>query len=116
MTTASTAASGTHTPGPWEFEEDDRYGSVYGEDPATGLEWSICDVGPPIELICNAAEHVSQEIRDQAYANARLIAAAPDLLEMAIWAEAAIAPFSKEPQERSGILRLRAAIAKALGS
>jgi len=46
-------------------------------------------------------------------ANAKLIAAAPDLLEMTIWAEAALSPFSKNPAERSGISKLRAAIAKA---
>jgi hypothetical protein len=50
---------------------------------------------------------------EESAANARLIAAAPELLEMAKWAEAAIAPFSREPAEKSGISRLRAAIAKA---
>lgn len=43
------------------------------------------------------------------------LSAQEELLEMAIWAEAAIAPFSKDPQERSGISRLRAAISKARG-
>lgn len=46
-------------------------------------------------------------------ADAKLIAAAPELLEAAVWAEAALAPFSKEPSERSGIALLRTAISKA---
>jgi len=38
-----------------------------------------------------------------------------DLLEAAKWAEAAISPFSKDPAGKSGIAKLRAAIAKAEG-
>jgi hypothetical protein len=49
-------------------------------------------------------------------ANARLFAAASDLLTACIWAEAAIAPFSKSPTEKSGISMLRAAIANATGA
>jgi hypothetical protein len=43
---------------------------------------------------------------------ARLIAAAPDLLAALQWAERALAPFSKEPAEQSGMAMIRAAIAK----
>lgn len=46
---------------------------------------------------------------------APLVSAAPDLLAAAKWAEAALAPFSKDPAEKSGISLLRAAIAKAEG-
>lgn len=52
---------------------------------------------------------------EEQWANARLIAAAPDLLTACEWAERALAPFSKEPAEKSGIALLRAAIAKARG-
>ncbi len=44
---------------------------------------------------------------------AALMSAAPDLLTACIWAEAALAPFSKDPAEKSGIKMLRAAIARA---
>lgn len=48
-------------------------------------------------------------------ANACLIVAAPDMLAACKWAEAVLAPFSKEPAEKAGINLLRAAIAKAEG-
>jgi len=61
---------GTHTPGPWELGEDGVWlGSVYSED---GLrialvygEWDIDEPRP----------------REEGEANARLIAAAPELLK-----------------------------------
>lgn len=84
-----------HSPGPWRIKQDGRI-VCYPE----ALECGVLAFGLP---------------DGEKEANARLIAAAPDLLEMAIWAEAAIAPFSKEPEEKSGISRLRAAIAKAEG-
>jgi hypothetical protein len=68
-----------HTPSPWEFEAGERYGSIYGED-ANGRDWNICDLGPPIAFICDCPEDLSQDIRDQAAANARLIVTAPDML------------------------------------
>lgn len=44
---------------------------------------------------------------------AHLIAAAPDLLEALKWAERALAPFSKDPAEKSGMNLIRTALAKA---
>lgn len=46
-------------------------------------------------------------------ADLTLWAAAPDLYAACVWAEGALAPFSKEPAEKSGISLLRAALAKA---
>lgn len=69
-----------HTPGPWEYEPNDRYGSVFGQD-GDGRDWNICDIGPPINLSCSSPDDVSGAIRRQAEANARLIASAPELLE-----------------------------------
>jgi len=50
-----------------------------------------------------------------ARANSGIISAAPEMLTALKWAESAIAPFSKEPAEKSGIMLVRAAIAKAEG-
>jgi len=50
----------------------------------------------------------------QAFARHR-IAAQADLLAACMWAESALAPFSKSPAEKSGIANLRLAIAKAKG-
>ncbi len=95
----------THTPGPWKvfWAEGKRHmfigiGAMDGEgvtDPHFNL-WGGTE--------------------EQAAANARLIAAAPDLLAACRWAESALAPFSKDPAEKSGIALLRAAIAKATGT
>lgn len=45
--------------------------------------------------------------------NVNLIAAARDLFEACKWAEAALAPFSKDPAEQSGMALIRAALTKA---
>lgn len=44
-----------------------------------------------------------------------VFAAAPEMLAALKWAESALAPFSKEPAEKSGMSLIRAAIAKAEG-
>lgn len=92
-----------HTAGPWHMSEQTE---------RDGLP-SILIHGMPEGML--AIVRVGHQGGYYGDANARLIAAAPDLLEMAKWAEAAIAPFSKDPAEKSGIARLRAAIAKAEG-
>lgn len=68
-----------HTPGPWEHrledtnirlidEENDRYIGVYAEDPGRGGSWVAVIEGDVFDS-------------EEQLANARLIAAAPDLLE-----------------------------------
>lgn len=95
-----------HTPGRWFSDVDGFGGNRVG---AFGFETYD---GTSILAQVRTLDGVTFE---QARANARLMAAAPFLLEMAKWAESAIAPFSKEPAEKSGIARLREAIAQAEG-
>ena len=92
-----------HTPGPWSLSDETH---------RDGLRSKLIHGMPEGMLAIVRVEHQGRYYGD---ANARLIAAAPDLLEMAKWAESAIAPFSKDPAEQSGIARLRAAIARAEG-
>ncbi|EKT4441781.1 hypothetical protein QEK83_002441 [Stenotrophomonas maltophilia] len=86
--------SSKHTPGPWAYQEDsDAYTHIVR--------------GPNNRFICQLAQTTSSEIE----ANARLIAAAPELLEAAM---AFIAPFDGiEAVQDSDIAKARAAIAKA---
>lgn len=72
----------THTPGPWVAEDPDHMCntiSVFGAD-ADGREWTVCDMGVPVDLVCSAREDLHPRLIAQQEANARLIAAAPDLL------------------------------------
>src|SRR5690606_23383477 len=99
---------GTHTPGPWELGEDGVWlGSVYSED---GLrialvygEWDIDEPRP----------------REEGEANARLIAATPDLLA-ALQSFVAAVEDDGEPMPgarwHAECVAARAAIAKAAGA
>ena len=117
------------TKGPWTYEPDDRYGLIAADD-EKGREWIICDLSPPADLVCNAAEDLSQELRDRIEANAWLIAAAPDLIEPAPDAADILEQYAEyirgvkaDELERHPYLpmiedtarALRAAIAKATG-
>jgi hypothetical protein len=93
-----------HTPGPWTAKKDRRRWNPSYVETARA---HVADVMP-----CSVVDKKNDL---EAEANAHLISAAPELLEMAIWAERVLAPFSKDPAEKSGISRLRAVIAKATG-
>jgi hypothetical protein len=67
------------TPGPWEFEPDERFGLVGGFD-RNGDDWIICDMSTHVDLICNAAEHLSASILSQVETNARAIAEVPAMV------------------------------------
>ena len=86
-----------HTPGPWEMNVGQDGAVVYHPDQGT-----IADI--PMDL--SAHPH-----------NARLVAAAPDLLEVLVEAEKIIADFDDRDElasEDVGVLKsIRAAIAKA---
>lgn len=58
-----------HTPGPWEM-------SVFNNAVSGREDWDVCEAGGG-DMVCELAG------LQNAHANARLIAAAPDLLELA---------------------------------
>src|SRR5687767_11509124 len=69
-----------HTPGPWtveEFNADDLQSPARFNGPVVVYADADCDIHPVADCSCN---HTCRE-SDEAQANARLIAAAPDLLE-----------------------------------
>ncbi|WP_343518126.1 hypothetical protein [Sphingomonas sp.] len=98
------------TPGPWEAVPAgaDGYcgdtGRYHIEERGTDAQW----------VIAATVGNVNALKADE-WANAQLIASAPDLLAACRWAESALAPFSKDPQKKSGMALLRAALAKARG-
>lgn len=101
-----------HTPGPWEFDEENNYGgSVWlgGTNVTVGLDRCDRFTG---ELVIS---------RDELCANGRLIAAAPDLLEALEVVTNALGehlgrkfPNDNHPHDRA-IKKARAAISKARG-
>ena len=87
------------TPGPWSIEENVRAGGVIHlavTNRAAGDDWMPCSITP------------MAWVRDIDYANARLIAAAPELLEAAKKAARHMGDDQRDD--------LIAAIAKAEGS
>lgn len=96
-----------HTPGPW-FTQREGFSTIYVEARiGGGFLQEVAACGPTAE------GSVQQE------ANARLIAAAPELLAAASRAEAFISGFDDDNKadDIAGMLRdLRASIAKATGS
>jgi len=96
-----------HTPGPWTYSSSEQYGDWrFYVAQADGAPYTphYSDVATLI------AETVSDERRSIQEANARLISAAPELLD-----------FAKEWLERQGtdenymVMKARAAITKATG-
>lgn len=61
-----------HTPGPWRTDENNK---IWGE--------SVCKDGPDCEMCKNPVASTLADDPDMEEADARLIAAAPDLLENA---------------------------------
>jgi len=112
-----------HTPGPWVISEDDSFDSV----PFIPIETDL-PTGPSFKFICevkgNGVESDELGINDEDRANARLIAAAPEMLdalkeclkcELARRADLKTgAPASQYSDAR--IARVQAAIAKATGA
>ena len=102
----------THTPGPWAYESDH-----------THRQYNIRMLGHPIgtkdeaKHICtvnNLPPHVlANRDPSTAEANARLIAAAPELLEALEWA---VETADTEQYEADWYAAARAAIAKATGA
>jgi hypothetical protein len=99
----------SHTPGPWVIDE-----SRYGKHGPVSMLMVVAEKGGMPGLIVNQG---SVEPRD--YANARLVAAAPELLEAARKIVGIIdsygCGFYNQQQFIDGETMLRAAIAKAEG-
>lgn len=93
--------SNHHTPGPWRHDGDPFTPTVFSDKPRANGVRGVCEVDPG----------------DDAVANARLIAAAPDLLAAC---EALLHLAGCDPREIGGVEKLvrdraRAAIARAKG-
>ncbi len=73
-----------HTPGPWEVKNDLTIFSALGADSGDGYKshstdgWQIADCSESLTFVDGGAMELGHEVKK---ANARLIAAAPDLLE-----------------------------------
>jgi hypothetical protein len=112
MTKSKTTEAAQHTPGPWALyvqDKNDGYiGRVSTIDRFTGKPYPAHaqTQGVPVARVYD-----NLVSRDVAEANARLIAAAPDLLEAARLTVAAYKPNEHCPF----LTALRAAIAKAEG-
>lgn len=107
-----------HTPGPWE--------AIRGVDPADDMRCGVSAArGDRGYLVATIENGAPGDICDTEYANARLIAAAPELLESVAFLLDQTdyfinAMFGGElpdttPEELAGYNRARAAIAKACG-
>ena len=111
-----------HTPGPWALESvDTRCGSCHkiGPFPSAGVRSEVhaCVYADQMRLGIDDRNPVAAEL----LANARLIAAAPELLEALVQLEEAfcsVGPgMTREDREdsRAALIAARAAIAKARG-
>lgn len=95
----------TYTPGPWAATKQEIFSCV--DDARVATAWAGHDSQGMLNKAIGAA---------QADANARLIAAAPDLLTVAVNVEAAITESGTEANLDNILAALRAAIAKATGT
>jgi hypothetical protein len=88
----------SHTPGPWNVKR------IFGDPPAI--------TGPAGGLVANVASsgHTRKELED-----ARLIAAAPEILESLVWILDAVDTEPEMSIYKAHIEKARAAIAKATG-
>lgn len=105
-----------HTPGPWEIMNGGDIFSSIGSDSGDGVKadsndgWQIAEVGYYSAFVDGMLVDLGEDVRQ---ANARLIAAAPDLLDALKDAESELAC---HPRINSYVIdKVRAAIAKATG-
>ena len=105
MTTAATERR-THTPGPWSAV-------AFGKDGS----WDVHRKTPTLDggyfARVEPLHHATREARDEAEANARLIAAAPDLLAACNFAYQALTDRHGAVEDDEAIEALTTAIAKA---
>lgn len=108
----------THTPGPWLLDEDDL--SIIAQVGA-----HICAVTDVQDLPCIGEEHDEEKAQAECLANAHLITAAPDMLEIHEDSVEILEIVLEEREQANGeegeilrdlIARIKAAIAKATGA
>jgi hypothetical protein len=105
--------SNAHTPGPWVLEIRKGLGDA-------SREFTVAEIwasGPYRGCISymQSAEHIDGIGKEELVANARLIAAAPDMLAALILAEIAADPTATVDERAKAKSAIRAAIAKAEG-
>ena len=107
--------SAQHTPGPWEVQNSDQWRA---ESRDTGFA-TFCHVGPPKGLAVALAVSDEDGEGHEVEANARLIAAAPDLLDaieaLLGWVKAWDCDFVMDDEWPADDEKIKAAIAKARG-
>ncbi len=96
-----------HTPGPWMYHMGRGAYPRYHIQTTSGYQ--IASTTQVLDLPSAANENASKK------ANARLIAAAPDLLDALITAADYLAEFFEEGRENCHVVACDAAIAKAKG-
>lgn len=102
----------SHTPGPWEVEIHAN-GCVFITSPNTSSSGG--DIADLYHTILDAFDGQQIVTKQNAEANAHLIAAAPDLLEACEEAVEQLWHLAKDKQTNPWVKQLRAAIAKAKG-
>lgn len=112
-TNTAAAAAEKHTPGPWHVGQGNGEGSIFSDDGRMRLETG----GTTLYPICEINHGWSKDEDD---ANARLIAAAPDLLEALTLALPYVEMAEHDEAYKRGevakmVRTMREAIAKAIG-
>lgn len=109
-------ANTAHTPGPWAVHHIRAYvvPSAHAARPIGAAEDDDCDLATYAQEICAMHWPDRHRTENEVLANARLIAAAPEMLEALRRAERYIS--DDQPDEEGSLLKaIRAAIAKAEG-
>jgi hypothetical protein len=92
----------SHTPGPWSWDSDTMFSS---SDDVKHVRWRVCAMGKTITQVYRNDEHAESD--------ARLIAAAPELLEALKAAEQCIGELSPTQARVEAMQMIQAALAKA---
>lgn len=109
-----------HTPGPWAYrpQKYDDWGYVRGPEQDDGFQPFICQAKDMRAMDDDVLNEHRRNGTDPWEANARLIAAAPDLLAASESMERALLQMMDDPSqadEMPVVVKARAAIAKARG-
>jgi len=99
-----------HTPGPWRIDDSEI-------SPLILTDSDEHETGAIVAKVFSNAEAGNDEPEEVNNANARLICAAPDMLDALLWAQDALGEMSDLSDGEKDVLKaIRAAIAKAKGN